>query len=132
MANMRAPHAHNGLASPYHVPTTTRAAAKDATKTPVRVLGKEEKLLLGQLSALPDLQCAWRLLTRSAVPRMHYLLRTLAPTQSRPYAEARDELVWSTAVGLLQGQALPRDRLDEGWTVASLPGRLGGLGVRGA
>ena len=63
---------------------------------------------------------------------MHYLLRTLAPTQSRPYAEARDELVWSTALGLLQGQSLPRDRLDEGWTVASLPGRLGGLGVRGA
>jgi hypothetical protein len=93
---------------------------------------EEEKFLLGQLGALPDLQCAWQLLTRSAVPRMHYLLRTLAPTQSRLYAEARDELVWSTAVGLLQGQALPRDRLDEGWTVASLPGRLGGLGVRGA
>ena len=78
---------------------------------------------------VPDLQCAWQLLVHSANPRANHSLRTLPPSQSLEYAVAHDEGLWGVAEILLdiQGRA-DRDVKQ----VASLPMRMGGLGLRSA
>ena len=94
-------------------------------------MGEEQKLL-DALSDVPDLQCAWQILLQCAGPRCNHLLRTLPPTQSTEYADAHDEAMWK-AVGTLLG-ALPSSdtELANSRRIATLPMRLGGLGLRSA
>ena len=71
-----------------------------------------------------------------AVPRANHLIRILPPSISHPYAEAHDQAIFDTLKGLLssEGQALFESADDELRVrrVATLPGHLGGLGLRSA
>ena len=63
-----------------------------AAHTHTRLL--EEARLLQELPLLPDLQCAWLLLSMCASPRADHLLRTLPPDLSASYARGHDDAVW--------------------------------------
>ena len=78
------------------------------------------------------MQCAWQLLLQCAGPRANHLLRTLPPSQSRAYAAAHDEGMWAAALALMG--PLPGDdsELATARLLATLPMRLGGLGLRAA
>ena len=89
-----------------------------------------EQRLLDELPKLSDLQCSWVLLSQCAVPRANHTVRILPPTLSRCYATKHDAALWATfckvfGVGSLADDGLAKD-------VATLPGRLGGLGLRSA
>ena len=92
-------------------------------------LKKEEKLL-DELPKLGDLQCAWVLLSQSAVLRANHTVRILPPTCSQRYAERHDSAVWTTFCKVFGAGSLEKDKLAQ--DVATLPGRLGGLGLRAA
>ena len=66
--------------------------------------------LLDAILHMPDLQCAWQLLSRCAVPRANYFLRVLPPSAAAQYAEGHDAQLWATVVKLLQGGFLRQAR----------------------
>eukprot|EP00439_Symbiodinium_sp_Y106_P010376 s2888_g1.t1 len=59
----------------------------------------------GAPTVLPDLQCAWLLLSMCASPRADHLLRTLPPDLSASYARGNDDAVWRCLLWLL-GEAV--------------------------
>ena len=87
-----------------------------------------ERDLLAALQEVPDLQSAWQILVQSAGPRCNHLLRTLPPSQSAEYAQAHDQAMWQSVKNLL-GLTSAEMHSPE---LATLPMRLGGLGVRSA
>ena len=91
---------------------------------------QDETYLLERVAQLPDPQSAWQLLTKCAVPRGNYWLRTLPPSLSGEYAQARDEALWKTAIEITGGAALPQRSVMKARRIAELPSRLGGLGIR--
>ena len=89
----------------------------------------EERLLWESIPAVLDLQCAWQILLQSANPRGNHTIRTLA----EGYAHAHDEGIWSTARKILANlQGSVAERGDRARLLASLPMRMGGLGLRSA
>jgi hypothetical protein len=90
----------------------------------------EEQRLLTKTPQLPDLQCAWILLSLSAQPRANHMLRVVPPSQKLPYARAHDDIIWQCFCNLLQAGNSSADQLAR--DIASLPARLGGLGLRSA
>ena len=78
---------------------------------------------------MPDLQCAWLLLTFCGVPRANHLLRVLPPSISAPYARCHDDAIWECFCSLLRAHLSDDERAR---AVATLPARLGGLGLRSA
>ena len=88
----------------------------------------KERLLWEAIPTVTDLQCAWQILLQSANPRANHSMRTLPPTLSAEYCHAHDEGIWSTAKVLLG--VIPED--EEAHRIATLPMRLGGLGLRSA
>ena len=91
---------------------------------------QEEQRLLDAIPTVPDLQCAWLLLASSAVPRANHLLRVVAPAACEPYAQWHDRALWECFVALLDAQEWGEDANAR--EVATLPIRLGGLGLRSA
>ena len=89
-----------------------------------------ENRLLKQLVKLPDLQCAWIMLSMSAAPRSNHMVRMLPPSQARTYAQQHDIAMWSTLCDMLHAGTLQADELAR--DIATLPGRFGGLGLRSA
>ena len=80
-----------------------------------------------------DVQCAWQLVFQCAISRASHVLRTVPPSWSAQYAEAHDSRVWAAAcraVGRLPDTS--EERLSSLRGRASLPMRLGGLGLRSA
>ena len=86
----------------------------------------EEQQLLQQLPQLPDLQCAWLLLTLCASPRANHAVRTVPPTQVASYAAQHDQAIWETLQACLGGVPEHARRL------ATLPADMGGLGLQSA
>ena len=80
---------------------------------------------------VPDLQAAWQILLHCAGPRCHHMLRTLPPSESEEYARAHDVGMARVMDRLL---ALPGDPHEQevALNLASLPMRMGGLGLRRA
>ena len=93
---------------------------------------EDERRLWDALLEVPDLQCAWQILVQCAGPRASHLLRTLPPSQSRAYAMGHDDGMWQTACRLLE--PLPGNNLEHltARMLATLPQRLGGVGLRSA
>ena len=92
----------------------------------------EERLLWESIPAVPDLQCAWQILLQSANPRGNHTIRTLPPAWAEGYAHAHDEGIWSTARRILADLAGSEAERDRARLLASLPMRMGGLGLRSA
>jgi len=109
------------LGTPLGTPEFIRSQAQHRVET--------EESFLHWLPRLPDLQSAWLLLLFCASPRANHLLRSLPPTLARPYAEAHDALMWTSLQRLL---AFPPSRPEQARNLATLPGKLGGLGLRAA
>ena len=97
----------------------------------VRAWGAErleaEDTLLRQLPKLPDLQCAWLLLSFCAAPRANHALRTVPPDLLAPYTAARDAAVWGTLQACLGASA--EDEACPARDIALLPASLGELGL---
>ena len=81
---------------------------------------------------MPDLQCAWQLLVQSANPRANHSLRTMPPSSTAEYARAHDDSMWQTVETLLQ--QTPGTEAERAFAreLATLPMRMGGLGLRSA
>ena len=92
-------------------------------------LGKERKLL-DELPQLGDLHCAWVLLSQSAALRSNHLVRILPRSLSEAYALKHDAALWETFCKVFGVGDLSKE--DVARNVATLPGRLGGLGLRSA
>ena len=91
----------------------------------------DQDRLLPRIPRMPDLQAAWLLLLFCAAPRCNYLLRMLPPALTQAYAEAHDAAIRRCLSALLlqdADQQLPATPAE----VASLPLRLGGLGLHSA
>ena len=89
----------------------------------------EERRLWEAIPHVPDLQCEWQILLQCAGPRCHHMLRTLPPTQSREYAEEHDAGMHRT----MEVRHASHDQtIDAGGKLATLPMRLGRLGLRSA
>ena len=78
------------------------------------------------------LQCAWQILLQSASPRANHSLRTMPPSASEKYAREHDEGIWTTVKALLNEVSGSEQELPDAAQVASLPVRMGGLGLRSA
>ena len=98
-----------------------------ATKMDARIA--KERRLWDAIPSVPDLQCAWQILLQSVDPRANHSMRTLPPTLSAAYCDAHDAGIWATARALLGG-ILQED--EEARQRATLPMRMGGLGLRSA
>ena len=87
-------------------------------------------VLFERITAVPDLQCAYLLLTYCANTRATYLLRALPPILTQAFATAHDAAAAATLAHLLGygGAGLP----DAALVRARLPFRCGGLGLRSA
>jgi len=92
----------------------------------------DEKRLWDAIPEVPDLQCAWQLLLQCAGPRANHLLRTLPPSQSQAYARAHDDGMWTAAQRLLGELPGGDAALETARVLATLPMRLGGVGLRSA
>ena len=94
----------------------------------------DQQRLLDSLPRVNDLQCAWQLLVQCAGPRANHILRSVPPSQSAlvSYARKHDIGLWHAADTLLG--SLPGDdqQREAARSTASLPMRLGGLGLRSA
>ena len=88
----------------------------------------QERRLWDTIPAVPDLQCAWQLLLQSANPRANHTFRTLPPNQSEEFAAAHDEGIWGVVENLLDLHSCAERASAQ--QVASLPMRMGGLGLR--
>ena len=77
---------------------------------------------------IPDLQCAWQVLVQCAGSRCH----TMPPSHSVEYAEGHDAVMQHAMASLLEG--MPGDARQQAVVgeIASLPMRMGGLGIRSA
>ena len=92
----------------------------------------EEARLWAALAWVPDLQCAWQILLQCAGPRCHHFLHTVLPHQSAKYADNHDKGMMEamqTVLGSIPGSEVCK---EEGRQLATLPMRLGGLGLRSA
>ena len=90
----------------------------------------EERRLLEEIAKLPDPQCAWQLLSKCAVPKGNYWIRTLPPSLSQSYATQRDEALWHTCLDIFAAEGVSDHERRTGQRIAQLPARMGGLGVR--
>ena len=93
---------------------------------------REERRLWEAIPKVPDLQCAWQILLQSAGPRANHSLRTMPKNASKKYAREHDEGIWSTAKALLNEVPGSEQELTDAAQVASLPMRMGRLGLRSA
>ena len=92
----------------------------------------EERLLWEAINWVPDLQCAWQILAQCAGPRCHHFVRTVPPSESRSYAEGHDAGMMETMCSLLGGLTGDEEQKQMAQKIATLPMRLGGLGLRSA
>ena len=93
---------------------------------------EDEGRLWDAVAWVPDLQCSWQILLQCAGPRCHHLLRTLPPRQSAEYAQCHDDGMMRVMDGLMEGLTGTGEEKTEAHQLASLPMRLGGLGLRSA
>ena len=91
---------------------------------------REERRLLHKIPQLADPQCAWLLLVLSASPRANHLLRVLPPSAVARYAAEHDDAIWETYCTLMGAPERAGDAYAR--AVATMPARLGGLGLRSA
>ena len=92
---------------------------------------QQEQTFLKALRQMPDLQCAWNLLTYCAIPRSNHTLRTLPPSLSEEYARGHDAAVQDTLRALLS-TTFDHSEQQRLRSISSLPTRLGGGGLRSA
>lgn len=119
------PEAQNGLVilgTPLGQPAFVEAHAMDR-------LAKEQ-LLLDRLGDVGDLQSGWVLLSQSAVPRANHTVRIVPPSLSRLYAAGHDAALWDAFNKTFGTAGFAGDDLAR--RVATLPGRMGGMGLRSA
>ena len=91
---------------------------------------KEEQRFLNKLEKIDDLQCAWLLLSYCGVPRANHLLWVVSPSLILSYARQHDDMIWSCFCNICKCCSFAED--DIGRDIASLPTRMGGLGLRSA
>ena len=99
-------------------------------------VGVEQNFLewLPKIALFGHFQVAWLLLVFCGVPRANHLLRGMPPSLNEGYAAAHDITLKSTLETLLQVDAASTDsnELARIYAYASIPARMGGLGLRSA
>ena len=108
------------LGTPLGHPAFVEALAKQRLE--------DEERFLAKIEQIPDLQCAWLLLTYCAVPRANHMIRTLTPDAADDYARQHDAALWATFCKLTNAESWQEDRLAR--QIASIPARCGGLCLR--
>ena len=88
--------------------------------------------LMDLVAQVPDLQCAWVLLSLCCATRANYHLRSQPPAQVELFAASHDAAIWETLCKLLQRDDLAQQLDCREARVATLPQRLGGCGLRSA
>ena len=90
----------------------------------------KHRVFLDRIPAVNDLQSAWLLLTFCAATRANFSLRSVSPELALEFAVQHDTNVWQCFCNSL---GFNHDQFsDSVMAMASLPLRLGGLGMRSA
>ena len=92
----------------------------------------DEQRLWNAIPRVPDLQCAWQLLLQSAGPRANHTIRTLPPESSHECVLEYDAGMWRTALALLGEIPGTASEVRDAEEMATLPIRMGGLGLQAA
>ena len=100
-------------------------------KNILQQLAIKQQKLLEAIPDVPNLQSAWLLLSHCAAARANYYLRVLNPNAANEYAQWHDDAIWGCFKKLLD---ISLDHADDNRarTIAQLPLRYGGLGLRSA
>ena len=93
---------------------------------------EEEHKLWNAIPWIPDLQCAWQVLLQCAGPRCHHFIRTMPPSKSMEYAQGHDRGMLRSMEAILGSLPGIPSQNETAHTLASLPMRMGGLGLRSA
>ena len=99
----------------------------DFVRAQLRAKIEEHRLLLDRVEAVPDLQCAWLILSFCGATRANYYLRTIHPSGSEEFAATHDAAIMRVFFRPLDIRG-DQDTLN----LASLPCRLGGVGLQNA
>ena len=99
----------------------------DFVRAQLRAKIEEHRLLLDRVEAVPDLQCAWLILSFCGASRANYYLRTIHPSGSEEFAGTHDAAIMRVFFRLLDIRG-DQDTLN----LASLPCRLGSVGLQNA
>ena len=99
----------------------------DFVRAQLRAKIEEHRLLLDRVEAVPDLQCAWLILSFCGATRANYYLRTIHPSGSEEFAGTHDAAIMRVFFRLLDIRG-DQDTLN----LASLPCRLGSVGLHNA
>ncbi len=91
----------------------------------------EHDQLLQALGHMEDLQAAWLILSMCAAARPNYLLRAVPPELTEAFSNQHDNAMASSLLRLLGFDEAGED-VDLARSLAQLPLRLGGLGLRSA
>ena len=110
----------------------TPVGSAEFVESVIRDRLKKERELWQAIPKVHDLQCAWQFLLQCAGPRCHHFLRTVPLSQSRTYAEGHDQGMREVMVTLLKGLPGYGQQKAVRHQLASLPMRMGGLGLRSA
>eukprot|EP00973_Karenia_brevis_P050587 7023383-Karenia_brevis.AAC.1 len=90
----------------------------------------EQQKLWTAIPTVTDLQCSWQLLAQCATAQANHILRTVPPAMCAGYAEAHDTGIWAVVDSLLGGCPGEEEDVAQARLRATLPMRLGGLGLR--
>ena len=93
---------------------------------------EEEKKLWEAISWVPDLQSAWQILLQCAGPVATMFSERCPPSQSTHYAAEHDEGMLKVLSTLLGGIPGGDQEKEDARRLATLPMRMGGLGLRSA
>ena len=90
----------------------------------------EHQVLLDRIPVVPDLKSAWVLLSYCATARANYALRVVRPELTDHFAIGHDDAIWQCFGRILGDEVVAGGPETRG--LATLPQRLGGLGLRSA
>ena len=93
---------------------------------------EEEHKLWNAIPWIPDLQCAWLVLLQCAGPRCHHFIRTMPPSKLMEYAHGHDRGMLRSMEAILGSLPGTPSQNETAHTFATLPMRMGGLGLRSA
>ena len=79
--------------------------------------------------SVPDLRCAWAVTGAKRQSQSEPHPPDLPPSLSHAYGEAHDAGIWNTVVAMMHGLLGFDVERDEAQRVATLPMRMGGLGL---
>ena len=93
---------------------------------------EEKHKLWNAIPWIPGLQCAWQVFLQCVGPRCQHFIRTIPPRKSMEYAQGHDGGMLRSMEAIVGSFPGTRSQNETAHTLATLPMKMGGLGLRSA